>query len=31
MKSSVETLEPTKVKISVEVPYDELKPALDEV
>lgn len=31
MKSSVETLEATKVKISVEVPYDELKPALDEV
>ncbi|MBD3688865.1 trigger factor [Nanchangia anserum] len=31
MKSSVETLEATKVKISVEVPYDELKPALDSV
>lgn len=31
MKSSVETLDATKVKISVEVAYDELKPALDEV
>lgn len=31
MKSSVETLEPTKVKLEVEVPYEELKPALDKV
>lgn len=31
MKSSVETLEPTKVKLTVEVPFDELKPHLDEV
>ncbi|MCL1799988.1 MAG: trigger factor [Promicromonosporaceae bacterium] len=29
MKSTVETLEPTKVKLSVEVDLDELKPALD--
>lgn len=29
MKSAVETLEPTRVKLSVEVPYEELKPNLD--
>ncbi len=29
MKSTVETLEPTKVKMVVEVDYDELKPAMD--
>ncbi|MGO0603355.1 trigger factor [Brevibacterium linens] len=30
MKSSVEQLDPTRVKISVEVPYAELKPSVDE-
>ncbi|GAA2523492.1 trigger factor [Rarobacter incanus] len=30
MKSAVETLEPTKVKLTVEVTYDELKPSIDE-
>ncbi len=30
MKSAVETLEPTKVKLTVEVSYDELKPNIDE-
>ena len=29
MKSDVETLNPTRVKLSVEVPFDELKPSLD--
>ena len=29
MKSAVETLNPTRVKLTVEVPYDELKPSLD--
>ncbi|MDO8144493.1 MULTISPECIES: trigger factor [unclassified Isoptericola] len=29
MKSAVETLEPTKVKLTVEVEYDELKPSID--
>ncbi|MBM9433048.1 trigger factor [Flaviflexus equikiangi] len=29
MKSNVEQLEPTRVKITVEVEYDELKPAVD--
>lgn len=29
MKSNVEQLEPTRVKISVDVEYDELKPAVD--
>ena len=29
MKSAVETLSPTRVKIVVEVPFDELKPDLD--
>ncbi|MBO0921472.1 trigger factor [Cellulomonas sp. zg-ZUI222] len=29
MKSAVETLDPTKVKLTVEVTYDELKPSID--
>ena len=29
MKSAVESLEPTKVKLTVEVTYDELKPSID--
>ncbi len=29
VKSSVESLEPTKVKLTVEVTYDELKPSID--
>ena len=29
MKSAVETLNPTRVKLSVEVPFEELKPSLD--
>ena len=29
MKSAVENLEPTKVKLTVEVAYDELKPSID--
>ncbi|UZN05295.1 trigger factor [Cellulomonas sp. S1-8] len=29
MKSAVETLDPTKVKLSVEVTYDELKPSIE--
>ena len=29
MKSAVETLNPTRVKLTVEVPFDELKPSLD--
>ena len=29
MKSAVETLEPTKVKLTIEVSYDELKPSID--
>ena len=29
MKSAVETLSPTRVKITVEVPFEELKPSLD--
>lgn len=29
MKSSVETLSPTRVKMTVEVPYEELKPSVD--
>ena len=29
MKSDVETLSPTRVKLTVEVPFDELKPSLD--
>lgn len=31
MKSTVENLNPTKVKIAVEVPYDEFKPEMDKV
>jgi trigger factor len=30
MKSAVETLSPTRVKLSVEVPFDELRPLLDD-
>lgn len=30
MKSSVETLSPTRVKLAIEVPFDELKSSLDE-
>ncbi|MFQ6172976.1 trigger factor [Oryzobacter sp. R7] len=30
MKSAVETISPTRVKLTVEVPFDELKPMLDE-
>lgn len=30
MKSAVENLNPTRVKLDVEVPHEELKPALDE-
>jgi trigger factor len=29
VKSAVETLEPTKVKLTIEVSYDELKPSID--
>ncbi|MDQ1657073.1 MAG: trigger factor, partial [Cryptosporangiaceae bacterium] len=29
MKSTVETLSPTRVRLSVEVPFEELKPSLD--
>ena len=29
MKSDVETLSPTRVSLTVEVPFDELKPSLD--
>ncbi|MGH3804455.1 MAG: trigger factor, partial [Pseudonocardiaceae bacterium] len=29
MKSTVEHLSPTRVKINVEVPFDELKPDFD--
>ena len=29
MKSAVETLNPTRVKLTVEVPFDELRPSLD--
>ncbi len=29
MKSAVETLNPTRVKLTVEVPYEELKPSMD--
>ena len=28
MKSTVETLSPTRVKLAIEVPFDELKPSL---
>jgi trigger factor len=30
VKSTVETLSPTRVKLAIEVPFDELKPAFDE-
>ncbi len=30
MKSAVETLTPTRVKLNVEVPFEELKPSIDE-
>jgi trigger factor len=30
VKSAVETLNPTRVKLTVEVPFDELKPSMDE-
>ncbi len=30
MKSDVETLSPTRVRLTVEVPFDELKPSLEE-
>ena len=30
MKSSVENIDPTRVKLSVEAPYAELKPSIDE-
>ena len=30
MKSDVETLSPTRVRLTVEVPFEELKPSLDE-
>ncbi len=29
MKSAVETLSPTRTKLTVEVPFEELKPSLD--
>ena len=29
MKSAVETLNPTRVRLTVEVPFEELKPSLD--
>ncbi|GMA18691.1 trigger factor [Arsenicicoccus piscis] len=29
MKSAVETLNPTRVKLTIEVPYEELKPSID--
>ena len=29
MKSAVETLSPTRAKLTVEVPFEELKPSLD--
>lgn len=29
MKSTVENLDPTRIKLTVEVPYEELKPSLD--
>ena len=29
MKSDVETLSPTRVKLTIEVPFDELKPSMD--
>ncbi|MEN3360251.1 MAG: trigger factor, partial [Mycobacteriales bacterium] len=29
MKSTIETLSPTRVRLAVEVPFDELGPSLD--
>ena len=29
MKSAVETVSPTRAKLTVEVPFEELKPSLD--
>ena len=29
MKSTVENLDPTRIKLTVEVPYEDLKPSLD--
>ena len=29
VKSAVETLSPTRAKLTVEVPFEELKPSLD--
>ena len=29
MKSTVENLSPTRVRLAVEVPFDDLKPSLD--
>ena len=29
MKSTVETLSPTRVRLAIEVPFEELKPSLD--
>ena len=29
MKSTVENLDPARIKLTVEVPYEELKPSLD--
>ena len=31
MKSAVENLNPTRVRLTVEVPFEELKPSLDAV
>ncbi len=30
MKSEIETLSPTRIKLSVEIPFEELQPSLDE-
>ena len=29
MKSEIETLSPTRIKLSVEIPFEELQPSLD--
>ena len=31
VKSAVENLSPTRAKLTVEVPFEELKPSLDEI
>ena len=31
MKTTVENLDPSRIKLTVEVPYEELKPSLDVV